>query len=169
MARVWDPVLTVMTIHTTAFWLMTACFLMGEYQHFERIKNSGTESSTTYIRSIHALKRLKSETYSTAITERYSAKIIWSKKGKAIPVTGREDPQGWRRRGSHIFYRHSTHRLRDVASLTHRPPFTRGTFLVLIPLKRWVDPRAIMRLEGLSQLKKNPWHHRETNQWPYCL
>jgi hypothetical protein len=60
-----------------------------------------------------------------------------------------------RRRGTHIFL---DNRLTDgskVVSLSaghHLPP---GSFLVLISFGGLVDPWAIVRLEGLGQLKKS--------------
>jgi hypothetical protein len=60
-----------------------------------------------------------------------------------------------RRRGSHI-----DNRLTDsgkVVSLTRRPPFTpsQENSWYSFQLRGWVDPRAIVRLQGFGKLKKS--------------
>jgi hypothetical protein len=77
-------------------------------------------------------------------------------KVKANPVTGRGGPEGCERlRLPHFL----DNRLTDggeVVSITHRPPFNSQedswySFL----LRGTVDPRAMVRLEGLGQLIKS--------------
>jgi hypothetical protein len=70
------------------------------------------------------------------------------KKSKVIPV---------RCQGSHSSLDNRLTHDSKVVSLTRRPPFPPhppGRFMVLISLRGWVDPRAIVRLEELGQLKK---------------
>jgi hypothetical protein len=95
-------------------------------------------------------------------------KIILSCKGKVNPlqaVEGFRIARGW---GSHIF-RHSAHRCRQgcqpYAPAAFYPP---RKFLVLISVRDWVDPRAILRLEELGKLKKSTSSGNRTRDLPAC-
>jgi hypothetical protein len=57
-------------------------------------------------------------------------------------------------------------RLQPYATAAPLPP---GRFLVFIFVRDWVDPRAIVLLEWLNQLKKIQWPHRESNPRPSSL
>jgi hypothetical protein len=60
-----------------------------------------------------------------------------------------------RHRGSHILSRQSAHRGRWVCqSYAPAALYPPRRFLVLISVRGWVDPRPIVRLEGLCKFKK---------------
>jgi hypothetical protein len=60
-----------------------------------------------------------------------------------------------RRRGSHIFYTIVSQMAVRLSALRAGRPLPPRRFLVLISVRGRVDPRAIVRLEGLGKLK-NP-------------
>jgi hypothetical protein len=99
----------------------------------------------------------------------YSGSYILCKvKGKIIPVQAAEAfrfARGW---GSHIF-RHSPHRCRqDCQPYAPAALYPPGRFLVLISVRGWVDPRAIVRLEGLGKLKMSTSSGTRTGDLPAC-
>jgi hypothetical protein len=58
-----------------------------------------------------------------------------------------------RHRGSPHFLGNQLTDGNDTVSLMQQSPLPPRRFLVLISVKRWFNPRATMRLEGLGQLK----------------
>jgi hypothetical protein len=66
-----------------------------------------------------------------------------------------------RLRGSHIFYTIGSQMAVRMSALHTGRFYPPGRFLVLISVRGWVEPRAIMRLEGLDKLKNPP--HRDSN------
>jgi hypothetical protein len=73
-------------------------------------------------------------------------------KGKVIPVQAVEAHRVVRGRGSHIFRCFSDDD--KVVSPICQPLLPTGKFLILISVRGLVDPRAIVRLEGLDKLEK---------------
>jgi hypothetical protein len=86
---------------------------------------------------------------------------------RGIPIEALEAlrvARGW---GSHIF-RHSATDVGKFFSSMRRPLFTLRKFMVLISVGGWVDPRAIVRLEGLDKLKKSTSSGTRTSNLPAC-
>jgi hypothetical protein len=74
------------------------------------------------------------------------------KKGKAVPLQAWSGPEGSRKL-RFPDYLTTTQDSGKVVSLTHRPPYPHEMLLVLISVRGWVDPRAIVRSKGLCQWK----------------
>jgi hypothetical protein len=69
---------------------------------------------------------------------------------EAIPVQALRIPGGWGSQTS----RQSGHEGGKVVSPTHwLPLILQEIFVVFVPVRGWVDPRATVQLEGLYQWK----------------
>ena len=78
--------------------------------------------------------------------------IYTCKKGKAVPLQARSGPEGSRKLRLPD-YMTTAQDGGKVVSPTHRPPLPQEMLLVLISVRGWVDPRAIVWSEGLCQWK----------------
>jgi hypothetical protein len=72
-----------------------------------------------------------------------------------------------RHRGSHIFYTIGSQRW-GCQPYTPAALYPLGRSLVLVSVRGWVDPRAIVRLEGLGQLKNQMAIGNRSRGLPAC-
>jgi hypothetical protein len=96
--------------------------------------------------------------------ESYWKVLIQVKFSKTIAVTSRGGLKGCETSRLPHFLGNRLTDGGEVSPTRHLPPWR---FLVLIAVRGWVDPRAIVWLEWLGKLKKKiQWPHREMNPRP---
>ena len=89
-------------------------------------------------------------------------------KGKAVPLQAWSGPESSRKL-RFPYFMITAQDDGKVVSLTHRPPLAWEMLLVVISVRGWVDPRAIVRSEGFYVNEKFQRHKLGSNQRPSDL
>jgi hypothetical protein len=118
-------------------------------------------------------KKVKIRMYKAGICLWYCMGVkfgLWHQryKSKAIPVqavVALRVVRGWGSHNLETFGPQMVARLSALHAGRFLPP---GKFLVLISVRGWVDPRAMVRLEGLGKLKKSTSSGIRTGDLPAC-
>ena len=95
-------------------------------------------------------------------------KICYRGKGKAVPLLAWTGPEGSRKLRFPDFVTTAQDDCRLSALRTGRL-YPQEMLLVLISVRGWVDPRAIVRSEGFYVNEKFQWHQLGSNQRPSDL
>ena len=135
---------TMVKPHTMAFRVIKSCNLTVTYQHF-----GGTYCLHAQGKTVKLFRSVKG-------------------KGKAVPLQAWTGPEVSRKLRFPDFVTTAQDGGRLSALRTGRL-YPQEMLLVLISIRGWVDPRAIVRSEGLYVNENFHWHHLGSSQRPSDL
>ena len=93
---------------------------------------------------------------------------LWSKHMQSNPIIGLDRPWGFQEVEAPRYQDNRQMKVVRLSALCASRLYPQEIFLVLMSVRGWVNPRAIVRMKDYAN-EKFQWHQRESNPWPSGL